>query len=278
MTRQTQAAATPRPKLPALAGLVIAFMASAPLAAHAAGPEPGRISGSISVGADAFGAGDLHGGAAGRAPSLQALNPGLPAVPADLNIQSREYSDVYDAPLSFGAEVAYGFSENIEIFGAVTYSSADEGLVQVGSAFVPALNATLPVFGQFGENTALLLEGGARYYFAGDMFRPFVGGRIGIARLDGLSATFTIPDAPAGGIRLANVPFFDDTDALTIGAEAGVAVGFGENIEGQFSVGVRQIGEYDGNDSVISTLGLASINNGSERTTIPVRASLRIAF
>jgi hypothetical protein len=258
--------------------LLSAILILAPSLALAAGPQAGRLSGSLSIGVEPFGSGDLHGGAGGRAPRLEALNPALPAVPADLNIQSRSYGDVYDSPLTFGAELSYGLSDSTELFGALSYSSADEGRVQVGNAFVPALNATLPIFGAFGELTSWSLEGGARYYFAGETFRPFVGGRLGFARQEAVAATFTIPSAPAGGITLRNVPFFDDTTSLTAGAEAGIAFGLGEGVTGSASVGARYVGEFDGNDSALGGLGLASINDGTDRVTFPIQARISLTF
>jgi hypothetical protein len=250
-----------------------------PAAAFAAGPQQGRLTGSIGVGVEAFGGGDLHGGARGRAASLQALNPALPAVPADLNIEAREYGDVYDAPLAITGELAYGLSDQIELVGAVSYSAADEGRVRVGSAFVPALNATLPVFGRFGELNTLSVEAGARFYPGGDgAIRPFVGGRAGFVRQDEVRATLTIPDAPAGGITLSNVPFFHDTTMLTASVEGGVAGEFGEAVSGGLSVAARYIGEADGDDSAIGGLGLASINDGTERWTFPVQARLSLRF
>ncbi len=260
-----------------MAGAALAVLL--PAASLAAGPQQGRLTGTIGVGVEAFGGGDLHGGARGRAASLQSLNPALPAVPADLNIEAREYGDVYDAPPALTAELAYGLSDQIELVGAVSYSTADEGRVQVGSAFVPALNATLPVFGQFGELSTIAVEAGARFYPGGEgAIRPFVGARAGFVRQDSVNATFTIPDAPAGGITLRNVPFFDETTMLTAGLEGGVAVAFGDAITGGVSVAARYIGEADGNDSAIGGLGLASINDGTERWTFPVQARLSLRF
>jgi hypothetical protein len=240
--------------------------------------EPGQISGRVSLGAPIFGSGKLHGSATTTVPSLTALNPALPAVPAVLNIGSRNFSKVYDAPAQFGVEMGYGLTDNIELFGGLNYSKAEGSRINVGSATVAALNATLPVFGQFGDLKNLEFEGGARYFFSGDGISPFIGGSLGAVQQDRVNATFTIPDAPAGGITLANVPFFKKTTALSVGVEGGASFGLSDTVDGRLSVGAKYIGAAKGDDSALSGLGLGTINNGSERWSYPVKATIAVRF
>jgi hypothetical protein len=240
--------------------------------------EPGQISGRVSLGAPVFGSGNLHGAATSTVPSLTALNPGLPAVPAVLDIGSRKFSKVYDAPVQFGIEMGYGLNDNIELFGGLNYAKADGSRINVGSATVAALNATLPVFGQFGDLKNLEFEAGARYFFAGEGITPFIGGSLGAVQQDRVNATFTIPDAPAGGITIANVPFFKKTTALSVGVEGGASIGLSDTIDGRLSVGAKYIGAARGDDSALSGLGLGTINNGSERWTYPIKATLAVKF
>jgi hypothetical protein len=258
--------------------LVLAAGFILPAAATAKPLEPGQLSGRVAIGAPIFGSGNLHGGATTTVPSLTALNPGLPAVPADLVIGSRKFSKVYDAPAQFGIEVGYGLTDNIELFGGLNYAKAEGSRIQVGTATVAALGATLPVFGQFGDLETFEFEGGARYFFGGDTFSPFVGGSLGAVQQDKVAATFTIPDAPAGGITLSNVPFFKQTTALSVGVEGGVAFGLSETIDGRLSAGAKYIGAGRGDDTGLSGLGLGSINNGSERWVYPIKATLAVRF
>jgi hypothetical protein len=240
--------------------------------------EAGQFSGRVSLGAPIFGSGKLHGAATSTVPSLTALNPALPAVPAVLNIGSRRFSKVYDAPAQFGVEMGYGLTENVELFGGLNYSKANGSRINVGNATVAALNATLPVFGQFGDLKNLEFEGGARYFFSGDAITPFIGGSLGAVQQDAVKATFTIPDAPAGGITLANVPFFKKTTALSVGVEGGVSFGLSDTIDGRLSAGAKYIGAARGDDSALSGLGLGTINNGSERWSYPIKATLAVKF
>jgi hypothetical protein len=247
-------------------------------AAFAKPLEPGQLSGRISLGTPIFGSGNLHGGATSTVPSLTALNPALPAVPADLVIGSRKFSKVYDAPAQFGGELGYGLTDNIELFGGLNYAKAEGSRIQVGVANVAALNASLPVFGQFGDLKTLEFEGGARYFFGSDQWSPFIGGSLGAVQQDRVNATFTIPDAPAGGITIANVPFFKKTTALSVGVEGGVSFGLSETIDGRLSAGAKYIGEGSDDDSALSGLGLGTINNGSERWSYPIKATLAVRF
>lgn len=241
--------------------------------------EAGQFSGGVTLGTPIFGSGKLHGAATTTVASLTALNPALPDVPAVLVIGERKFSKVYDAPVQFGVEVGYGLNDNVELFGGLNYFKANGSRIQVGVANVAALdNASLPVFGQFGDLKNLEIEGGARYFFEGDGFSPFIGGSIGAVQQDALKATFTVPSAPSGGITLSNVPFFKKTTALSFGAEGGVSFGLTDRLDGRLSAGVKYIGAARGNDTGLAGLGLASINNGTQRWTYPIKASLAVRF
>jgi Outer membrane protein beta-barrel domain len=252
--------------------IIPSFAAAKPL-------EPGQFSGRVSLGAPIFGSGNLHGSATTTIPSLTALNPALPAVPAVLDIGSRKFSKVYDAPAQFGVEMGYGLTDNVELFGGLNYAKTNGSRIQVGTATVAALNnAVLPTFGDFGDLKNLEFEGGARYFFSGETFSPYVGGSIGAVQQDSVKATFTIPDAPAGGITLANVPFFKKTTALSVGVEGGVSFGLSDTIDGRLSAGAKYIGAGRGDDTALSGLGLGTINNGSERWSYPLKATLAVRF
>lgn len=238
--------------------------------------EAGQLSGAVTAGAEFPVGGDVHGGATAPVASLAALNPNLPAAAAELRIQSRSFDDIYGEAATYGVEGAWGLGDGLELIGAVRAVQADEGAVQVGTAFVPALSATLPVQGRFGEFNALMIEGGVRQHFdMGGGFMPYVGGRIGVARVDEIRASFTVP-VPAGvgtepnDIVLNNVAFYDDSTTLTLGVDVGasfeMAPGFSIGVES----GLRYQGQLEDNDSAIGGLGLARINDEGDRISIPL--------
>jgi opacity protein-like surface antigen len=248
---------------------------SAP-AAFAAGPQEGKFSWSVFGGIDQPLSGDVHGGATAAVPDLGPLNPALAGVSAELRIRSRSHDDIYGSATSYGMEFSYGLNDRSEVFGQIRRTQADEGSVQVGGAFVPALSTTLPVRGTFSDYEALTLEGGYRYYF-GELgpARPFVAGRLGATRTDDIRATFVIPDA---NITIANVPFTEAKWSVSGGVDVGLLFPVSDNVSITAQTGVRYVADLEGDDAAIGGLGLGSINDTGKRVSYPVSVGLRVDF
>lgn len=245
-------------------------------AAFAAGPEAGTFSWSVFGGVDQPLSGDVHDGATAVVPDLGPLNPDLAGVSAELRIRSRGHDDIYGSAKSFGLEFAYGIDDRSEVFGQIRRTQANEGTVQVGGAFVPALSTTLPVRGTFGDYKALTVEAGYRRYF-GELgpARPFVAGRLGATRTDDIRATFRIPDA---NITIANVPFTKAKWSASAGVDLGLLFPVGEKVSITAQTGVRYVADLEGDDSAIGGLGLGSINDTGKRVSYPVSIGLRVDF
>ncbi|MBX3710576.1 MAG: hypothetical protein KF800_01220 [Lysobacter sp.] len=245
-------------------------------AAFAAGPEAGKFSWSVFGGVDQPLSGDVHGGATAVVPDLGPLNPDLAGVDAELRIRSRSHDDIYGSAMSYGIEFSYGIDDRSEVFGQLRRTQADDGTVQVGGAFVPALSTTLPVRGTFSDYKALTAEAGYRYYF-GELgpARPFVAGRLGATRTDGIRATFAIPDA---AITIADVPFTKSTWSVSGGVDVGLLFPVSEKVSITAQTGVRYVADVDGDDSAIGGLGLGSINDTGKRVSYPVSVGLRVDF
>ena len=159
-----------------------------------AGPQEGTWSFGLSGGGDFNLSGNLHGGATAPVASLAALNSNLPAIPAELRIGTRSYKSIYGSGFNINGEVAYGYSNDLEAFATLGYTRLSGGSVNVGSAFVPALNASLPVLGKFDPYKLFTLKVGGRYYLAsGQKFRPFAGASIGLGTLSKINASFQVP-------------------------------------------------------------------------------------
>lgn len=260
-----------KPTLAAALALVLAVPA-----VHAAGPQEGAFSLSVFGGADQPLSGDVHGGTTAVVPDLGPLNPDLAGVDAELRIRSRSHDDIYGSAASYGLEFTYGLSANAEVFGQLRYTDADEGTVQVGGAFVPALDTTLPINGTFSDYRALTIEGGYRYFF-GDLgpTRPFVAGRLGATRTDDIRATFVIPDA---AITIADVPFTEKKWSASAGIDVGLLFPVGDRVSITAQTGVRYVADLEGDDSAIGGLGLGSINDTGKRVSYPVSVGLRFDF
>lgn len=244
--------------------------------AHAAGPEAGRFSISLLGGVDMPISGEVHEGTVAAVPDLGPLNPALAGIDAELRIGAREHDRVYDLATTFGLEFAYAFDDRSELFGQIRQTRADEGTVQVGGAFVPALATELPVFGTFSDYEALSAEIGYRYYFGTPGYaRPFVGARAGAPRVDEIKATFEIPDA---GITIADAPFYGSGWVATAGLDVGVIMPMSETFSITLASGLRYTGDLKDDDSAIGGLGLASINDTGSRVSVPVTLSARWDF
>ena len=255
-----------------LAGLSVTGLAGT---ASAAPLEAGEWSGAFTAGIERPVNGDVHGGAVAAVPNLGPLNPALAGVSAELRIVSRSYEDIYEDATTYGLELTRGIGGNREVFGALRRVEADEGSVQVGGAFVPALSTTLPVFGRFGEYKATNFEAGLRQYFGEGAFKPYVAGRAGLARVDGINATFTIP---AANIAIPNARFYDDSTVAILGADVGVSYALTDRFSLAAETGLRWHSSLKDDDSSIAGLGLASINDEGDRLSVPVSVRATVKF
>lgn len=244
--------------------------------AFAAGPEQGKFSMSVSGGVDFPVSGDVHSGAVAPVPDLGPLNPALAGVSAELRIRSRSHEQIYGTAKSWGLEVGYGLSDRSEVFLLARETSADDGRVRVGAAYVPALDTELDVFGKFSGYDAYTWEVGYRHFFRdGGRVRPFVAARLGATETDVIRATFEIPDA---AITIPDAPFYEKGWALSGGLEAGVQIPFTERFSMKLAAGVNYIDDLADDDSAIAGLGLAAINDTGSRVSIPLSITGRWDF
>ena len=225
-------------------------------------------------GGDVSVSGDVHKGAIAPIADLGPLNPALAGVSAELRIGARSYDRIYGKATNFGVEMAWPMASG-EVFGQLLSTRTSAGSTEVGGAFVPALDTTLPVYGRFEGYKALSLEGGYRHFFGTGKVRPYVAGRIGTTKVDGINATFTIPDA---AITLTDVPFFDGGWQMSGGADLGLLWSMSEKASLGLEVGARYHGEISDDDSALAGLGLGSINDAGKRTSYPVNLRLQFRF
>ena len=172
--------------------------------------------------------------------------------------------------------MAYGLSDRSEVFLQARETSADDGRVRVGGAYVPALDTELDVFGRFSSYDAYTWEVGYRRNFRdGSRVRPFFAVRLGATETDVIRATFEIPDA---AITIPNAPFYEKGWALSGGLEAGVQIPFTERFSMALTAGVNYIDDLDDDDSAIAGLGLAAINDTGSRISGPLSITGRWDF
>lgn len=259
---------------------IAAVGASVLLSAGLASPAlaqmtPGSWSVAVSGGGSFPVGGTMHGGANAPVSDLGALNPDLTGVPATLQIQERSQNNVYDTGWSIGGEIGYALSDSGEALLGVRYAKASGNRINVGSAAAGApVDASLPVFGDFGDYEALSIELGYRQYLgAMGGVTPFVSARAGATRISAISADFTVPDA---GIALNNVAFSKASWVFSGGAALGVSVPLTDKISLEPEVGIHYADGAKGDDAALGGLGLGGINDKGQRWSVPV--SLRLKF
>jgi opacity protein-like surface antigen len=262
--------------------LLAASAATLAGAAQAAPLEAGEFSLSGSVGVETSLDGDVHGGATAPVASLRALNPNLPAAPAELRIESRSFNRIYGEAVYLELEGAYGIGGNREAFVALRHTKAGDGEVQVGTAFVPALNATLPVRGAFSDYKTTGIEVGLRQYFGSGSLQPYIAGRAGLADPKRIRASFVVPvptgvGAEPNDIVLNDVPFYKGGAVWSAGVDLGASYELSENLAIGAQASLRYQDDLKGDDSAIGGLGLGSINNNSSRWSgsLGLRATVR---
>ncbi|GAB4199207.1 MAG: hypothetical protein Tsb002_34620 [Wenzhouxiangellaceae bacterium] len=257
--------------------LLLASIAALATAGQAqAGPRAGEWYFGLNGGSDFNINGNVHGGANAAIPDLGGLNPDLNGVAATLAIEPRDYGDIYGAGWTINGELGYGISDNWELFTALSYGELSAGIEQVGGAIVPALNSTLPVFGDFEDYTYWRVDLGTRFYF-GDSngLQPFVGARAGIAFVDDISASFSIPDA---NITINDAAFYNSSNVFSGGIEVGLAYIYSDSLEFRLTAAAQYTASLNDDDNAISGLGLSTINDLSERWSLPVTAGFVLRY
>lgn len=253
-------------------------IAAIPVAAATVGPHIGELRGSLGIEAEWSVDGDFHGAVVSDIVDLGLLGPDYAGEAGQLDIRKASYDDTYEQP-TYGAraELSYGVSDNVEVYGAFTWAQMGETQTVLGDIVVNSTGELIPLYASFGDYNVYGGELGARYYFdtTYNEFRPFLGASVGAQFVDSISMHMT---APGAGVDIADLGFYDSTTILTAGAEAGVAFGDGVNWSGSVSVGVKYASSLDGDTTDLDAYGIGAIAGSTEQITVPVKGSLSISF
>ncbi len=247
-----------------------------PAAVAAVGPHIGELRGSLGLEADWSISGDVAGSGTSTVADLALLGPDFAGEPGDLDIRGTSFDEAFDKP-AYGvkAEVSYGVSNEIEVFGSIGWSQAGGRSVVIGDVIPSSTLARLPLTATFGDMDSITLEAGARYYFGQDYLRPFLGASVGADFVDQINVALS---APAAGILIEDLRFIQSSTVFSAGLEAGVAFGDGQNVSGSFSVGAKYISALDGDSTDLDSYGIGGITSGDSRIVIPVKGSLSLRF
>lgn len=99
--------------------------------------------------------------------------------------------------------------------------------------------------------------------------------------MDEITASFSVPGTPFVApfdAALTNAKFYDATNVWTYGVLVGVEYNFSDRASLALETGYLGQGALDDNDSVLSVLGLNTLNNEGALGYVPVRLSLSFRF
>ncbi len=228
----------------------------AAMAAPAAAQTTPRFSVSFDAGADVALSGDVHGAGRGTVLALATT------------VGARTHEDIYGTPFTWAAGFGYRFASNTEFRTRLFRTAGAAERVQVGDV------ATLPLFAQFDDYTALGLDFGVRQYYGSSKAQPFAGASVGFVSVDRIRGTFTVP---AASVVLPDVAMYDKSSVLTFALSGGVLIPLGANFGIQGGVDFRWMDNLKAIDGLAGT-GLEPINDESRRWSMPVTVGAVIRF
>lgn len=249
--------------------------------AHASGPHRGQLGLGLAIGQDIPVNGSMHEGVDNTYADIGALFPSLAGQSGRAVIGARSYDDFYGPTLLYRLDATWARTDNLEFLIQISHTQGDSDLVQIGTLAVPAAGASQPLYARFSQYRATALEAGVRAWLGerSTRLRPYTALRLGAARVDGITATFSSPDLASGETQ---VPFYDDTTSVTGGIDFGfayeVARSRNHSVELGAEVGFRYTGSLDENDDTLDALSASGLNDKSGRISVPVTVSARVRW
>jgi hypothetical protein len=236
---------------------LIALLASPAGAAAQDDGLKGQWSFTFSAGAGIPAGGNVHDGGTGTV-------LGLPTT-----VESRSYSDVYDPGFRWNADLGYGVSRTIEVFGRFEWKRAESDELSVGNV------AGLDLRGKFATYTSYAFDGGIRWIAdVGSAAKPYFALVGGVAVVDAIPSTFSVP---AAGVVLTDTPFYDDSIVPTVGGDVGVLFSVSPTIGIGAEVGLRYHAALSDVEGLAGT-GLENINDVGDRWSVPISGVVRFRF
>jgi hypothetical protein len=259
-------------------GLVLAAASAVLAASPAAAQDYSPWSVGISIGQDVSVSGDAVTGATGRSVALGTLNSNLTGN-GQIVMRGTGWDDAFDKADNISVEVRYAASDMSEFFGAVTYTEAEgRRNVAIGCITVAATGCQTDLVGSFTDFKQIGVEAGYRQWFGvsllGDSLKPYWAVRGGLVRTDEIR--LNVATTTVGGI--GDWRLYEEGWTAMIGADIGATYAISPNAEIGGEIGVRYVTKLGDDDSDFGALGLGSINDESERLSVPVSVRLNAVF
>lgn len=189
-------------------------------------------------------------------------------LPVDL--QSRDYDDIYDTPTRLLLQLNYAASERLSYFARLNQVEASGSTINIGTI------ATLPLFGTFSDYEAWGVDFGAKYTFGSSAFRPFVSADVGFKVVD--SITIGLRPGAATAAAAATPRLFKGSTEYLWGVNTGFDYAVSERLALGLEVGLRYETGLKGDDSGFAGSGLERVNDTGKRWVFPVLVKATWSF
>lgn len=259
-------------------GLILAAAGAVLAASPAAAQTYSPWSFGATVGQDVAVGGDVISSTISNNLQLNTLNSNLTGT-GWLAMRGTTWDEAYESALNVTVEVRYASTDFSEFFGALTYVQADASEnVTVGCLATTPPNCATTLTGSFSDFRQIGLEAGYRQWFGfsllGDTIKPYFAVRGGLVHTDEIR--LRVNAGAAGG--LGNWRLYEEGWTAMIGADVGATYAISQNAEIGGEIGVRYTTSLSDDDSDFGALGLANINDESERLSVPVSVRLNAVF
>jgi len=189
-------------------------------------------------------------------------------LPVDL--QSRDYDDIFDSPTRLLLQLNYAASERLSYYGRFNYVEASGSTINIGTI------ATLPLFGTFSDYETWGFDVGAKYAFGSGAFRPFLSADVGFKVVDAIS--IGLRPGAATAAAAATPQLFKGSTEYLWGVGTGFDYAVSERIALGLEVGLRYEGGLRGDDRGFAGSGLERVNDTGKRWVFPVLVKATWSF
>jgi hypothetical protein len=191
-----------------------------------------------------------------------------------VQVSARTYRRAYGPGLAWSVALGRSLGDRSELRIRVGGNNASGDRRQTGRVGTEDITGTL--FSELDKLMEIGVDVGLRRYFGGGTVQPYLGGQVGFARVNAISATFDVPDSTFP--FEVDADLYGETSALT----AGVSGGFMFNRSAGFGIYVnldaRFRGKLKAEDADLAGTGLEIINDDTARWSTPLSVGARVRF
>jgi hypothetical protein len=184
-------------------------------------------------------------------------------------LDANTWGERFDPGLVFRVGGAYNLTGDSQITANIGWEQAEADATEAG------LIGATPIEVGFSDYQAWGFDVGYRRFIATDFVaKPFVGAAIGLQHVDAISIDL---NAPAAGLTVTELPFYDDSWVAQWRVGTGLLWDINERFGALVSIDLRYSGVLS-DASGIGALGFERVNDQGNRWTFPVLVGAFVKF